>query len=94
MGTRGRRPRRGGLTAALDSSGEQSHEQQSRDDQIKGTGGLLTLGEVLESRSNSVGVGTRRGDGGGAPAAQEPLRCAWARQTREGEGTPKGVPSS
>jgi hypothetical protein len=29
--------------AARDCSGEQSHEQQSGDDQIKGTGGLLTL---------------------------------------------------
>jgi hypothetical protein len=42
-GTRERRPRRGGLTAARDCSSEQSREQQSGDDQIKGTGGLLTL---------------------------------------------------
>jgi hypothetical protein len=42
-GTRGRRPRRGRLTAARDSSDEQSREQQSRNDQIKGIGGLLAL---------------------------------------------------
>jgi hypothetical protein len=42
-GTIGRRPRRGGLTAARDSSGEKSHEQQIGDDQIKGMDGLLTL---------------------------------------------------
>jgi hypothetical protein len=42
-GTRERRPRQGGLTATLDCSGEKSREQQSGDDQIKGTGGLLTL---------------------------------------------------
>jgi hypothetical protein len=29
--------------AARDSSGEQSRGQQSKDDQIKGTGGLRTL---------------------------------------------------
>jgi hypothetical protein len=33
----------GGLTAARDSSVEQSREQQSTNDQIKGAGGLLTL---------------------------------------------------
>jgi hypothetical protein len=53
-GTRGRRPRRGGLTAARGSSGEQSREQQSGDDQIKGTGGLLTL------RGNAEGTGQRQ----------------------------------
>jgi hypothetical protein len=59
---------------AWDSSGEQSHEQQSWDDQIKGTGGLLTLREALESRSNGGGARTRQSDGGGAPSAQMSLR--------------------
>jgi hypothetical protein len=42
-GTRERRPRQGRLTASRDCSGEQSREQQSGDDQVKGMGGLLTL---------------------------------------------------
>jgi hypothetical protein len=41
--TRRRCTQRGGLTAARDSSGEQSREQQSSNDQIKGAGGFLTL---------------------------------------------------
>jgi hypothetical protein len=57
-GTRGRRPRQGGLTAALDCSGKQSREQQSGDDQIKGTGELLTLS------ANSGARGGQRRCGG------------------------------
>jgi hypothetical protein len=41
--TRGCCTRQGELTVARDSSSEQSHEQQSSNDQIKGTSGLLTL---------------------------------------------------
>jgi hypothetical protein len=57
-----------------DSSGEQSHEQQSSNDQIKGAGGLLTLRGSTESRGNDGGTRTRQGDDGGAPVAQEKLR--------------------
>jgi hypothetical protein len=60
--------------AAWDSSGEQSREQQSSNDQIKGAGGLLTLGKALESWSNDKGARIRRGNGDGALAAQESLR--------------------
>jgi hypothetical protein len=63
-GTRGRRPRRDGLTAAHDSSDEQSREQQSEDDQIKGTGGLLTLrgsaGVAKQRRRHKNATGRRR----------------------------------
>jgi hypothetical protein len=67
-GTRGRRPRRGGLMAVRDSSGEQSHEQQSRNDQIKGTSGLLTLrgsAGVMEQRQRRKDVTGRRRRGSG-----------------------------
>jgi hypothetical protein len=46
------------------SSGEQSREQQSRDDQIKGTGGLLTLrgsaGVAKQRRMRKDAMGQRR----------------------------------
>jgi hypothetical protein len=40
--TRGRCTRRGGLTATLDCSGEQSHEQQGSTQEIRGAGRFLT----------------------------------------------------
>jgi hypothetical protein len=45
----------------------------------------------LESGGGAV---EPRVDGGGAPTVQELLWCAWTGRSREGEGTPKGVPSS
>jgi hypothetical protein len=41
---------------------------------IEGGLGCLTREETLESWSNGGGAGTPRGDGGGAPAAQEEHR--------------------
>jgi hypothetical protein len=62
--TRGRRPRQGGLTAGLDCSVEQSREQQSGDDQIKDTGGLLTLrgsaGVTKQRRRSRDSTGRRQ----------------------------------
>jgi hypothetical protein len=91
-GTRGRRPRRGGLTAARDSSGEQSREQQSRDDQIKGTGGLLTLkgsAEVAKQRRrHKNAMGQRQWDSGCAKIA--PLSADRTRQ--RGRGHTEGCP--
>jgi hypothetical protein len=64
---------------ARDISGEQSREQRSRNDQIKGTGGLLTLrgnaGVAKQRRRRKEVTGRqRRGDSGGATAAQGSLR--------------------
>jgi hypothetical protein len=73
-GTKRRCTRRGGLTAARDSSGEQSREQQSSNDQIKGAGRFLTLRGSAGSRGNGGGARTQWGDGGEALAAQESLR--------------------
>jgi hypothetical protein len=92
-GTRGRRPRQGGLTVALDCSGEQLREQQSGDDQIRVTGGLLTLS------ANSGARGGRRRCGGALGRRRRGSGCAKtapvsADSTQQGEGTPKGVPSS
>jgi hypothetical protein len=56
--------------------------------------GCSSWGEALVSRSNDGGAETRRGDGGGAPAARRLLRWARIGLNREVEGTPKGVPSS
>jgi hypothetical protein len=58
--TRGRCTRRGGLTAALDCSGEQLHELQGSTQEIRGAGRFLTRGEVMESRGNGGGARTRR----------------------------------
>jgi hypothetical protein len=66
--TRERCTRRGGLTAARDSSDEQSREQQRSNDQIKGAGGLLTLRgsagvtEQWRRRKDTTGQ-QRRGSG-------------------------------
>jgi hypothetical protein len=91
-GTRGRKPRRGGLTGAQDSSSEQSCEQQSRDDQIKGTGGLLTLrgsaGVTKQRRRRKDVTGRRRrGSGCGriAPMSAD-------RTKQRGEGHTEGCP--
>jgi hypothetical protein len=69
--TRGHRPQQSGLTTALDCSSEQSRELQSEDNQIKGTGRLLT-----SSRSAGVAKQRRRRRGSTGrrwrtPAAQE-----------------------
>jgi hypothetical protein len=59
-----------------------------------GEGGLLTLrGNVRvtgQRQRHRDATGRRRRGSSYA----EPLQCVWASQTREGEGTPKGVPSS
>jgi hypothetical protein len=61
-----RRPctRRGRLTAARDSSCEQSREQHSSNDQIKGASGLLTLrggaGVTGQRRRRKEATGRRR----------------------------------
>jgi hypothetical protein len=72
-GTIGHRPRQGGLTAARDSSDEQSREQQNGYDHIKGTGGLLTLrgsaGVAKQRRRRKDSTGRRRRDSGCAKIA-------------------------
>jgi hypothetical protein len=50
--------------------------------------------EALASRSNGGGAGVRRGDDGGLRLRKKTLRWARTGCSREGEGTPKGVPSS
>jgi hypothetical protein len=42
--------------------------------EIGARGGCSPCGEALEARGNGGGTGTRRGDSGGAPVAQEPLQ--------------------
>ena len=91
-GTRGRRPWQGELTAALDCSGEQSRKQQSRDDQIRGTGGLLTLSVNFGAR------GGRRRCGGASGRRRRGSGCAKTApvsmdQTQQGrKGHTKGCP--
>jgi hypothetical protein len=91
-GTRERRPRRGGLTAARDCSGEQSREQQSGDNQIKGTGGLLTLrgsaGVAKQRRRRKDSTGRRRRGSGCAKIA--PVSADRTRQ--RGRGRTEGCP--
>jgi hypothetical protein len=55
-------------------SGEQSRMTKGNQRKIEGGLGCLTREETLESWSNGGGAGTPRGDGGGAPAAQEEHR--------------------
>jgi hypothetical protein len=84
--TRGRCTRRGGLTAARDSSGEQSREQQSSNDQIKGAGGLLTLrgsAGVTEQRQRHKDTTGRRRWGSGC-ARIAPVSVDRTNQRREG----------
>jgi hypothetical protein len=91
-GTRGRRPRRGGLTAVWDSSSEQSHEKQSRDDQIKGMGGLLTLrgsAGVAKQRQRRKHVTGQRRQGFGC-ARTAPVSTDRTKQ--RGEGHTEGCP--
>jgi hypothetical protein len=91
-GTRGCRPWRGGLTAARDSSGEQLREQQSGNDQIKGTGGLLTLrgsAGVTKQQQRRKDVTGRRQWGSGyariAPVSAD-------RMKHRGDGHTEGCP--
>jgi hypothetical protein len=76
------------------SSGEQSCEQQSRNDQIKGMSGLLTLRgntRVVKQRRRCKDATGRQRRGSGC-ARIAPVSAVV--RTREGKGTPKGVPSS
>jgi hypothetical protein len=92
QGTREHRPRQGGLTAALDCSGEQSCEQQSGDDQFKGTGGLLTLrgsaGVAKQRRRRRDSMGRRWWDSGCAKIA--PVSAG--RTQQRGKGHTEGCP--
>jgi hypothetical protein len=93
-GTRGRRPRQGGLTTALDCSSEQLREQQSGDDQIKGTGGggLLTLrgsaGVAKQRRRRKDSTGRRQRDSGCVKVA--PVSVDQTKQ--RGRGHTEGCP--
>jgi hypothetical protein len=49
---------------------------------------------TLVRLENGGGAMEPQVDGGEAPTAQELLRLSWTGRNREGEGTPKGVPSS
>jgi hypothetical protein len=91
-GTRGCRPRRSGLTAALGCSGEQSRELQSEDNQIKGTGRLLT-----SSRSADVAKKRRRHRGSKwrrwrTPAAQENAPVSVDQTQQRGRRHTEGCP--
>jgi hypothetical protein len=92
-GTRERRPRQGGLTAALDCSGEQSREQQRWDNQINGTGGLLALrgsvGVAKQRRRHKDSTGRRRRDSGGAKIAQVSVEQTQQRGKGHTEGCPE-----
>ena len=92
--TRRRCTQRGGLTAARDSSGEQSREQQSSNDQIKGAGGLLALrgsaGVTEQRRRRKDATGRLRR---GSDCARIALVSA-DRTKQRGKGTPNCVPSS
>jgi hypothetical protein len=91
-GTRERRPRRGGLTATLDCSDEQSRELQSGDDQIKGTGGLLILrgnvGVAKQQRRSRDSTGRRQRGSGCAKIA--PVSAD--RTQQRGKGHTEGCP--
>jgi hypothetical protein len=84
--------RRGGLTAAWDSSDEKSHEQQSSDDQIKGAGGFLTLrgsaGVKGQRRRRKEATGRRQRGFGCARIA--PVSAD--RTNQRGEGHTDGCP--
>jgi hypothetical protein len=91
-GTKERRPWWSGLTKAMDCSSEQSCELQSKDNQIIGTGRLLTS-------SRSVGVAKqrwrRRGSTGRrwwTPAAQENASVNVDRAQQGGRGHTEGCP--
>jgi hypothetical protein len=90
--TRGRKPWRSGLTVALDCSGEQSCELLSEDNQIKGTGRLLT-----SSRSAGVAKQQRRRRGSTwrrwrTLAAQENAPVSVDRAQQGGRGHTEGCP--
>jgi hypothetical protein len=91
--TRGRDTRRGGLTAARGNSGEQSRAKQDNNDQIKGTGRLLTssrsagITKQRRRRKGSMGRRWRSSDcTGGTPVSMD-----WTTQRRRGrtEGCPE-----
>jgi hypothetical protein len=89
-GTSERRPRRGGLTTALDCSGEQSCELQSGDNQIKGTGRLLTSRRsagVTKQRWRHRGSMGRRWQ---TPTAQENASMSADRTQQGGRGHTEG----
>jgi hypothetical protein len=92
-GTRGYRPRRGGLTAVRDSSGEQSREQQSGNDQINGMGGLLTLrgsaGVTKQRRRRKDVMGQRRRGSGCARITLVSVDRTKQRGDGHTEGCPK-----
>jgi hypothetical protein len=71
--TKGRCTRHDGLTAARGNSGEQLLANQCSIWGNRGAGRLLTLRGNAGGTGSGGGTGTRRDDGGGAPAAQEPL---------------------
>jgi hypothetical protein len=78
--------------AARGSSGEQSREQQNRNDQIKGTGGLLTLREsvgVTKQRQRRKDATGRRRRGSGC-ARIAPVSVDRTKQ--RGEGHTEGCP--
>jgi hypothetical protein len=91
-GTRRRCTRRGGLTAVRDSSGEQSREQQSNNDQIKGASGLLTLrgsvGVTGQRRRRKDTTGRRRQGSGCTRIAL----VSADRTNQRGEGHTEGCP--
>jgi hypothetical protein len=91
--TRRRCTRRGGLTTARDSSGEQSRGQQSSNDQNKGVGGLLTLrgsDGVTEQRWRCKDTTGRRRWGSGC-ARIAPVSADRTNQREKGhtEGCPE-----
>jgi hypothetical protein len=90
--TRRRCTRRGGLTTARDSFGEQSREQQSRNDQIMDAGGLLTLrgsaGVTRQQQRHKDVTGRRRWGSGCAR-----ITLVSTDQTNpRGEGHTEGCP--
>jgi hypothetical protein len=90
--TRGCCTRRGRLTAAWDSSGEQSREKQSSNYQNKGVGGLLTLrgsaGVMGQWQRHKDTMGRRRRGSGCARIA--PVSADRTKQ--RGEGHTEGCP--
>jgi hypothetical protein len=90
--TRGRCTRRGRLMAVRGNSGEQSHAKQGSNDQIKGTGRLLTssrsagVAKQQRRRKGSTGRRWRSSDcTGGTPVSAD-----WTQQG--GKGHTEGCP--
>jgi hypothetical protein len=72
--TRGRCTRRGELTAARGNQANNRVLNRAATTKLRARAGCSPRAEALESRSNGGGAMARRGDGGGAPTAQEELR--------------------